>query len=158
MRGLEGGVLRSGSSQWPRGRSGKAGEFQPQGSGPASGCSRQSSPSPQAPACPPPGARPTAPDALAERAGAACRPLPGAQRQPRKQRRRRERPGRCAHGVAGVSEALRVRGGRLLGEGPAELCVSTTRRPLGLGRTPADSVPPGACPRPAASPADLGRS
>lgn len=132
--------------------------------GRANGCSRQSSgpwassPSPQAPACPPPGARPTAPDALAERAGAACRPLPGAQRQPRKQRRRRERPGRCAHGVAGVSEALRVRGGRLLGEGRAELCVSTTRRPLGLGRTPADSVPPGACPRPAASPADLGRS
>lgn len=101
--------------------------------------------------------RPT-PDALAERAGAACRPLPGAQRQPRKQRRRRERPGRCAHGVAGVSEALRVRGGRLLGEGRAEMCVFMTRRPLGLGRTPADSVRPGACPRPAASPADLGRS
>lgn len=40
----------------------------------------------------------------------------------------------------------------------AELCTSATRRPLGLGRTPADSVPPGACPRPAASPADLGRS
>lgn len=34
MQGLEGGVLRSGICQWPWGRSGKAGEFQPQGSGP----------------------------------------------------------------------------------------------------------------------------
>lgn len=112
--------------------------------GRARGCCRKSSgpwassPSPQAPACPPPGARPTAPDALAEQAGAACRPLPGAQRQPRKQRRRRERPGRCAHGVARVSEALRLRRGRLLGEGRAEPCVSATWRPLclSLGQTP----------------------
>lgn len=34
MRGLEGGGKRSGSCQWPRGRSGWAGEFQPPGSGP----------------------------------------------------------------------------------------------------------------------------
>lgn len=109
---------------------------------------------------PSPGVRPPAPDALAERAGAACRPLPGAQRQPRKQRRRRERPGRCAHGVARVSEALRLRRGRLLGEGRAEPCVSATQRPLcfSLGQTPGDPVPSGACPRPVASPADLGRS
>lgn len=35
MRGLEGGVQQSGSCQWPQGRSGSAGEFQPPGSGPA---------------------------------------------------------------------------------------------------------------------------
>lgn len=37
MRRLEGGSKLSGSCQWPRGRSGSAGEFQPLGRGPAGG-------------------------------------------------------------------------------------------------------------------------